>query len=76
MQELKPKEILDTLDKIKKHGDKLYELIPNKIIDETDMWIPLLGLKSLGLKIDHAMLINSDIIMKLREMLDEQEAET
>lgn len=77
MQELKAREILDTLDKLKKHGDRLYELLSDAILEEmkTDVVLSLLTLREC-FDTDHALLINSKVILKLREMVDEQEAVT
>ena len=78
MQELNPKQILETISELEKQSDRLCELLPEEILLEmnTTVAIALSGLRQISFDIDHGLILNVGAILKLREMLDEQEAKT
>ena len=77
MQELNPKEILDTILEIEIQTDKLYELLPEDII----LCAPpkgahgLMDIRGFVIDIQRARRIANGAILHIRQMLDEQEAE-
>ena len=80
MRELNPKEILETISELEKQSDKLCELLSESILLEMrdiktmGLAIALSGLRQISFDIDHGLILNVGAILKLREMLDKQEA--
>ena len=77
MQELNPKEILDTISKIELLAEKLDTLLPGEVIMEAPIegGRSLLRIRGLVIDLSHAIKLASGAILHLRQMLDEQEAE-